>query len=571
MSKPTFLGPLVGKGAGQYELVNAERGAVLATHVEPAFDSKTRRRGLLGRDSVKEDYALIIAPCSAVHTFFMRFPIDAVFVSRDGTVVKTCRAVKPWRIAGALRAFAVIEAAPGFIDRTETVPGDVMALCEIPQKRRVTDALPPLAASSAHDAGVPGARRPDPLKRVTLADIIARKTPLGWFESVAIVQELCMVVLARGPADDPLVPELKHIALGPDGCVELLADGPAGHSPVHRAGLVLLALTPEAQLPLQLRLLALEEVSPTPRFKSLKDLHTELEFFERPDRLDIVRGVYERFQHLPTSASADAVIPPPLLEPPPPRRHHRWWTGKRAWAGIGILLLALAAAATVWAWERPEGEWLRSGVARVSRTATRATREAVRVARDRIRVVARKLGLASAATTAPSPVVAGPSPAAGAPLRPEHVAPTEPRQEAQTLPIALLGQPQPAEPPPPTGAVAPVPATGTPREISSPSQPLDPPATATVYTAADPLVVPPELIRPVLPKGPPPGVRAEDLPEVEILILSSGEVQTVRLLSSWPGPRAAMMLSAVKSWIFQPATRGGHPVSYRHRMRLPSR
>jgi hypothetical protein len=134
MSKPMFLGPLVGKGAGRYELVNAEGGSVLATHVEPAFDSKTRRRGLLGRDSVPEDYALIIAPCGSVHTFFMRFAIDVVFVSRDGRVVKTCRSVKPWRIAGALRAFAVIEAAPGFIDRTGVVPGDVVRLREIPHR-----------------------------------------------------------------------------------------------------------------------------------------------------------------------------------------------------------------------------------------------------------------------------------------------------------------------------------------------------------------------------------------------------------------------------------------------------
>ena len=103
---------------------------------------------------------------------------------------------------------------------------------------------------------------------MTLADIIARKTPLGWFESVAVVQELCEAVLVRGPANDPRVPELKHISLTPDGRVELLAEGPAEHSTVHRAGLVLLALTPEAQLPMQLRLLALEEVSPAPRFKS---------------------------------------------------------------------------------------------------------------------------------------------------------------------------------------------------------------------------------------------------------------------------------------------------------------
>jgi uncharacterized membrane protein (UPF0127 family) len=148
MSKPTFLEPLIAKGVGQCELFNAERGSVLATLVEPAFDSKTRRRGLLGRQSLSDGHALIIAPCSSVHTFFMRFAIDAVFVSKDGTVLKTCRSVKPWRIAGTLRAFAAIETATGFIDRTELMPGDVVGLRGITHTRRASDARPPLAAAS---------------------------------------------------------------------------------------------------------------------------------------------------------------------------------------------------------------------------------------------------------------------------------------------------------------------------------------------------------------------------------------------------------------------------------------
>ena len=86
MSKPTFLGPLIGKGPGQCELVNADSGSVLASHVEPAFDSKARKRGLLGRDSLAADAVLILAPSSAIHTFSMRFPIDILFVARNGTV-----------------------------------------------------------------------------------------------------------------------------------------------------------------------------------------------------------------------------------------------------------------------------------------------------------------------------------------------------------------------------------------------------------------------------------------------------------------------------------------------------
>ena len=295
MRTPTFLAPLADRDAGQCELVEVRGGPALATHVEAAFDSNARRRGLLGRDSIPEGHALIIAPCGSVHTFFMRFPIDVVFASKDGTVVKTCRAVKPWRIAGALRAYATIEAAAGFIDRTGTVPGDIVAVREIPHTRRVTDAPPPLPVPQAPGGGATPARRTTSQRRVTLDEIVSRKTPIGWFESVAIVQELCDAVLARGPADDLRVPELKHIALTPAGGIELLASGPEDHSPVHRASLVLLALTPEADLPLQLRLLVLEAVSPSPRFASLEEFHAELEFFERPDRRDIARGAHGRF------------------------------------------------------------------------------------------------------------------------------------------------------------------------------------------------------------------------------------------------------------------------------------
>ena len=123
-----FLGPLIGKVAGQVELVNAESGSVLATHVEPAFDSNARKKGLLGCASIPDDYALIVAPCSAVHTFFMRTTIDVIYVARNGIVTKTRRSVKPWRISGALGAYAVIEAAAGFVDRTEVVPGEILAL-----------------------------------------------------------------------------------------------------------------------------------------------------------------------------------------------------------------------------------------------------------------------------------------------------------------------------------------------------------------------------------------------------------------------------------------------------------
>ena len=67
-----------------------------------AFDSASRRTGLLRHESLPAGTGIIIAPSNAIHTFFMRFAIDVAFVTKDGKVVKLRAAVPPWRMAGAL-------------------------------------------------------------------------------------------------------------------------------------------------------------------------------------------------------------------------------------------------------------------------------------------------------------------------------------------------------------------------------------------------------------------------------------------------------------------------------------
>ena len=118
-----FLGPLIDNPRG-FSLRNERTGAVVAWDLVPAFDSASRRTGLLKHASLQDGTALIIAPSNSVHTFFMKFPIDLAFVARDGKIVKTRDAVGPWRIALSLRAFAVIELSAGRLKRTETVSGD---------------------------------------------------------------------------------------------------------------------------------------------------------------------------------------------------------------------------------------------------------------------------------------------------------------------------------------------------------------------------------------------------------------------------------------------------------------
>jgi len=119
-----FLAPLVDAPAGTYALRNERTGVAVCTTLLPAFDSRARRRGLLGRHALERHTALVLAPCRAIHTWFMRFAIDVLFVRKDGTVLEVLPGVSPWKIALSLRAFAVIELAAGVAVESETRAGD---------------------------------------------------------------------------------------------------------------------------------------------------------------------------------------------------------------------------------------------------------------------------------------------------------------------------------------------------------------------------------------------------------------------------------------------------------------
>jgi uncharacterized membrane protein (UPF0127 family) len=125
---PHFLTPLLAKTGGEYVLRHEASGRTLATTLETAFDSASRNRGLLGRHGLPPDTALIIAPCSSIHTCFMRFPIDVVFVRKDGTVARVRDQVGPWRAAIAFGGFAAIELAAGRAAAIQVRAGDRLCL-----------------------------------------------------------------------------------------------------------------------------------------------------------------------------------------------------------------------------------------------------------------------------------------------------------------------------------------------------------------------------------------------------------------------------------------------------------
>jgi uncharacterized protein len=109
-------------------LTNARSRQVIARDVELALTRRARRQGLLSRDSLAPESALVLAPCFMVHTAFMRFPIDLVFVDRRGYVRHLVPRLPPWRMAACARAYATIELAAGALEHVDVAVGDRLCL-----------------------------------------------------------------------------------------------------------------------------------------------------------------------------------------------------------------------------------------------------------------------------------------------------------------------------------------------------------------------------------------------------------------------------------------------------------
>lgn len=103
---------------------NSRTGAWVARKVGEARTLRDRTRGLLGRDDLPEGEALWLEPCSQVHTFFMAFPIDVLFLDREGRALRVVRDMKPWRISPWVWwAAGALELAAGSLEG-KVEPGD---------------------------------------------------------------------------------------------------------------------------------------------------------------------------------------------------------------------------------------------------------------------------------------------------------------------------------------------------------------------------------------------------------------------------------------------------------------
>lgn len=110
--------------SARLRISNLTRNTTLATHAEVADQAASRNKGLLGRTNLNLGEGLWIVPCESVHTFFMKFPIDLVYIDRSKRVKKVRSSVGPWRLSACFSAHSIIELPAGVIHNTQTGTGD---------------------------------------------------------------------------------------------------------------------------------------------------------------------------------------------------------------------------------------------------------------------------------------------------------------------------------------------------------------------------------------------------------------------------------------------------------------
>lgn len=111
---------------------NATRDTQIADKLEVAGSGPRRTKGLLGRKGLADGEGMWIIPCEAVHTFFMKFPIDLIYLDRKHRVKKIRASVPAWRISGCLSAHSVLELPVGTIRNSHTEQGDILEFKETP-------------------------------------------------------------------------------------------------------------------------------------------------------------------------------------------------------------------------------------------------------------------------------------------------------------------------------------------------------------------------------------------------------------------------------------------------------
>lgn len=388
--------------------------------------------------------------------------------------------------------------------------------------------------------------------RASLAHIIGRRTPILWFEAVAIVEGLTAALSVV--ADDPknvVVPDLADVFIAADGTVQV-GSTRGSHRGVQSLARTLHVLLAGEQVPPPLRLFIAKWIE-TPEAHTIQEFVQALRYFVRPDGASLVRAVYERFLAMP-ELPPGAIVPKPEIERPKAPQPHRRGVPRWLLAGAAAVCVVAVAAA---AWSLSNSTEVGKG--RVGRLVADG-RRLLDTAREEL---AHRFGIGVNSVPQTGVPTKLPPPAWTTPPRSRNPRPTTRAMVAELQPTsipAVRGSFDPDHAPfliPPSEPVTAGPAADLPE--GAPESTLAA-LSDVVYTDTDAGVEPPQLVYPHLPRV---SYGGRGVNSMEVVVGEDGNVERVRLVSAARRMTDMMLLSGAKSWKFAPALRDGQPVRYR--------
>lgn len=397
----------------------------------------------------------------------------------------------------------------------------------------------------------------------TLAEIVARDVPRRWFEVVAVVQELADVVEASALVSRLRVPELSQAEITPAGGIKIHPGSPSDDHPVTALARILHALL-AADAPAQLRLFVTQSASSSPQYDSVHQFSEALAYYERQNRVELIKGLYERWRDLPATPAVP--VPEPTPETVGAPGTARGW---RTPAAIAVAVLAIAGASIAFLYQQSARSLLSSARA--------GTEAVVKTARSGVSAATGWIGLNRPGDAQPGSDPQG-ADSSGTPMAgagsggPESERLSRNRDRADSVPskplpagtvlLDLQAAPQALEDNERSKGIREAIDRAS-QLTSGDGEPNGSTSGNPVYTVDNLEVTPPALIRPQLPSTPPDGMRLEDLGVFELVVATDGTVESAKLRSRSNRFNEKMLVSAAKTWRFSPALRDGRPVRYR--------
>jgi hypothetical protein len=384
---------------------------------------------------------------------------------------------------------------------------------------------------------------------VSIVDLRRPEISLHWHEAVAVVAEVAATLSTLGLSS---VPRLDSIVLAVDGTLRMPDDGPLDPEPVRWLADMLEVLVAPVACPPELRRLIADSVTHPPAFATLEAFAEALAFFERPGRRELLRALAGRVSDATSASHADVEVELERLEArarnqperPAPREASIPPRVRRFVLVASIVVIVMAGSIA--------GAFL-AFTGSTARAA--AVTEGLRARASQISHLTQKgleaIGVHLDAAPAPAP------PSSAAVEKPAPVARKPARRSARDLPATI--------------SVKELQRWSTP-VLTAPAMPvlserLDL-RDDTIYADGAVGVEPAVLMRPALPSEPPTTASVDEIGVLEILVSATGIVEHVRLISTANRFHDRMIVAAAKAWSFEPATKNGHPVRYRTRVRV---